>query len=507
MQKRMTTAVALFTCAFHLLSGQPAGAETITKPHTFSSGAPARATEVNANFDTLYSQANRIGGAITVRANDSNVGIGTTSPGEKLHIYGSGIITSLIESSDNYAAIGLKGGRTNDATNGYGIYSGYPIEGDFSILENGVANRLHIQRASGNVGIGTTAPSRKLHISGGDVRLTNNSPQLDFYTDDTFKGRIYSEGNTFVMQAHAGDLRIYANTGNNITLENGNVGIGTPIPTTTLDVAGNIKSSGTVTATAFVGNGSGLTGISSSSGKPAYGVSASAANDSVYVDASGNVGIGTTSPVSQLEISDSTNAFITSTTSSVSNVAGFYAKSPSGAGNFEFRGSSTTPSHLADRMSIGGDNGASGVDFRSDGGDQRFFTDGNLTTNERMRITTSGNVGIGTTSPGQKLTVAGTIESTSGGIKFPDATTQTTAATYGMVCTDIANPKYSSKSIANFDQYSISSQQYCESQGYKIGNARALSSYVGTVSYYDDQWRTTNSSWEGKIITSVRCCN
>lgn len=40
----------------------------------------------------------------------------------------------------------------------------------------------------------------------------------------------------------------------------------------------------------------------------------------------------------------------------------------------------------------------------------------------------TGNVGIGTTSPGQKLTVAGTIESTAGGIKFPDSTTQATAA-------------------------------------------------------------------------------
>lgn len=40
-----------------------------------------------------------------------------------------------------------------------------------------------------------------------------------------------------------------------------------------------------------------------------------------------------------------------------------------------------------------------------------------------------GNVGIGTTAPGSKLTVAGLIESTTGGIKFPDGTTQTTAAT------------------------------------------------------------------------------
>lgn len=46
---------------------------------------------------------------------------------------------------------------------------------------------------------------------------------------------------------------------------------------------------------------------------------------------------------------------------------------------------------------------------------------------ERMRIDTSGNVGIGTTAPGQKLTVAGIIESTTGGVKFPDSSIQVTA--------------------------------------------------------------------------------
>lgn len=38
------------------------------------------------------------------------------------------------------------------------------------------------------------------------------------------------------------------------------------------------------------------------------------------------------------------------------------------------------------------------------------------------------NVGIGNTNPGSKLTVAGTIESTNGGVKFPNGTVQTTAA-------------------------------------------------------------------------------
>lgn len=45
-----------------------------------------------------------------------------------------------------------------------------------------------------------------------------------------------------------------------------------------------------------------------------------------------------------------------------------------------------------------------------------------------ISVSASGNIGIGTVSPTQKLTVVGTIESTSGGFKFPDGTTQNTAS-------------------------------------------------------------------------------
>ena len=50
---------------------------------------------------------------------------------------------------------------------------------------------------------------------------------------------------------------------------------------------------------------------------------------------------------------------------------------------------------------------------------------------ERMRVDKDGNVGIGTTAPAYKLDVAGVINSSTGGFRFPDGTVQTTAASGG----------------------------------------------------------------------------
>lgn len=52
---------------------------------------------------------------------------------------------------------------------------------------------------------------------------------------------------------------------------------------------------------------------------------------------------------------------------------------------------------------------------------------GGLLPDRFVQYDLNGDVGVGTVSTGSKLTVSGVIESTTGGIKFPDATTQATA--------------------------------------------------------------------------------
>lgn len=87
----------LLACSVSILQIDLAFADSIDKPHTFSNGTTADADQVNANFDTVYNQVNKIGKAITIDANSTdamhidvnrNVGIGTMTPVATLDING-----------------------------------------------------------------------------------------------------------------------------------------------------------------------------------------------------------------------------------------------------------------------------------------------------------------------------------------------------------------------------------------------------------------------------------
>lgn len=129
----------------------------------------------------------------------------------------------------------------------------------------------------------------------------------------------------------------------------------------------------------------------------------SAVSASVVYDDGTNVAIGTGSPSTKLTVSDGA---ITAGASGDVLIGRFSAAFPStGAGYFQLRTNNTNTAN-------------GGISFDT-------LLSGTLT--ERMRLDELGNLLVGTTSGSSKITVAGTVESTTGGFKFPDATTQTTA--------------------------------------------------------------------------------
>ena len=181
------------------------------------------------------------------------------------------------------------------------------------------------------------------------------------------------------------------------------VGVNTSSPSASLDVAtGDLKvgsditigNSGTITAANFSGNGSGLSDINSDSGSWVK----DDANSKIYVANSAHkVAIGTTSASELLTVgNDGVNADVVNNirlngrkASADGEICGLYFA------NSKDTGDGTTGSSASIRASrIGGNNFATQLDFYTNDG----VAVGSGTS--RLTILGSGNVGLGTSSPG-----------------------------------------------------------------------------------------------------------
>ncbi|NEP28842.1 hypothetical protein, partial [Moorena sp. SIO3I6] len=248
---------------------------------------------------------------------------------------------------------------------------------------------------AGNVGIGTNNPETKLDVRGHLTLEAGVSPILYTGTGESQLNRylqlINSPDNSSASGLKAGGILVsdtyaYANPGKNDLIVKGNVGIGTNNPSEKLEVAGTVK------ATKFEGDGSGLTGISAGGTKWSDGSS-----NRIYYNA-GNVGIGTTNPQSLLQVGDGL-----------------------GGGNRPWMTTGLQVAWNSDNVFLGlKDEGADRKDSVLAWGDNtndvfRFIfaaTGGAADEQEIMRLQPNGNVGIGTNNPSEKLEVAGTVKAT-----------------------------------------------------------------------------------------------
>ena len=175
------------------------------------------------------------------------VGIGTTSPLELLHLYGTDNPTMRVEApAAATPELSLKRGTES--------YSVFMSSGnDLSFFKDGT-NVIFTD--DGKVGIGTTSPSQLLEIEGTGPRIlvqaTAGNPEFNIQA---------SGQTTWAMYQHSveGDLRFYQ-AGDRLTIENstGNVGIGTVSPSEKLTVRGNLRLESPGTGLPIVELGEGL---------------------------------------------------------------------------------------------------------------------------------------------------------------------------------------------------------------------------------------------------------
>ena len=332
---------------------------------------------------------------------DGNVGIGTTTPDVLLQLRSN---INTIPANTDFAMRSGKSFRflgDGDGNADYGSYIEAPTKGIITIgtrWVGGDEGGLTVNRA--NVGIGTTSPTSKLHIEGAAANylqtIKNTTAGGDYLQmlaetgDAVFEFQSGGTGGEATLNMYRDGtqyVKISADAGVNNYFNNGsNVGIGTTSPATVLDVrgAGSVSLPATTGTTVSTGTRFRLGQNTTQTRILDFGVSSS--TQGAWLQATdrndlsitmpflinpngGNVGIGTNSPDEKLDVEN---------------------------GNIRLKSNSDGNTGIFRMYDASGTE--SGQIYPA-GGDLKIYSPNDIL------FTQTGNVGIGTDNPDNRLDV------------------------------------------------------------------------------------------------------
>ena len=346
-----------------------------------------------------------------------NVGIGTSNPLNNLDVFSNSHTSLSVSNTSGLSRILLgnqdTGGSNNpsviSSANGALRFGGgdswtlggnldinmivsdegnVVIGNEYATVSNGLWNNSTAQLVLGGThnNAFNTGTKAKLVISGYD---NDGSTIYPIYLEDENGNKDH-----YIKNAPS-------QSGSPTAYYRGNVGIGTETPNAKLEV------SGTARITDLAGTGDRMVvadadGDLSTQAIPSGSSSTWTESGGNVYRSSGNVGIGTTSPTTNLHVEGSilVDAFSGGTGSGTKGIFfrdGFVNSNSYNSSILVYDHNSTgsTP----DGLSLNGYDGVS-------------FSTGSNSRNERMRISSDGNVGIGTETPNAKLEVSGTARIT-----------------------------------------------------------------------------------------------
>jgi hypothetical protein len=413
------------TAKLHIAQGNSGGVAAIllsTDESTIQ--GPSANTQIRMGSNLVLNASNvmpfNVNGSETMRIiTNGNVGIGTSSPGYKLQVNGTALATTVTDGS-----ISLNGGDLLFAADGGGNGFQFDYYNTKMYIGNNAGSTWYMGiQDDGNVGIGTTSPSGKLHVIGEAITFKNGSDSqtTHFYIANAANTRAYN----LQLNSAGTNLALWGYNSSNAWQNlvnfnyNGNVGIGTTSPSASLQV--NSTTAGATLLRTDGTNGTlfsvvddlsdSLMSVNNSAGLPVLEVFADdrivagqyGQND--FVVRNNRVGIGTNNPLAELHVTASTSipaaVFI--------GDVGIGTTSPTAQSNYRFLQVNAPTSAVIEAVvggtRIGGFDSTSNILYVGSIGS--FPVVFRTAVTERMRLDTNGNLGIGTSTPTAKVDTLG----------------------------------------------------------------------------------------------------